>query len=509
MRAIIQWMVDMSGYIWGTPIIILLFGASLYFTFACKFVQLRHLKHQFKLLAVPSSKASVGISPFEAFCNTVAYRVGAANIAGVAVAVLSGGPGAVIWMLFSSMANAALSYAENSLGQVYKVEKDGVYTGGPYYYMRLGMGWKILPLIFALMTVVCIPLLAPAPHASNVANSFHNALGIPTWVIGLVVGAVIFIIISGGIKRIARVASVAVPFMTVGYLLITIITLAVNIQDVPAMFQTMISSAFGVDAVYGAMLGSAVLWGVKRSVNSSGAGMGESVGPTSAAEVSHPGETGLVSSLTVFIDVAVCICTGLLIMSTDCYNVQGLDGSMLHVGQGAAVMADYAAAGVADISWTQAAVSTLLPNVGSIIIAVFLLFFSVTTNMNHYYPGEIALRYLTQNTTPTVRKVAVWVLRCLMVFCYFWFAISSSSDMWSVGDFSCGLMVWVNCIVLLIMSPVVIKVHRDYERQRKAGIEVPVFNPEKLGIKGAGFWMKHNKDKFAEVDAKLAAAEKK
>ena len=509
MRAIIQWMVDMSGYIWGTPIIILLFGASLYFTITCKFVQMRHLKHQFSLLSKVSDRSTVGISPFETFCNTVAYRVGAANIAGVAVAVLAGGPGAVVWMLISSVANAALSYAENSLGQVYKVEKDGVYTGGAYYYMNLGMGWKILPIIFGALTVICIPLLAPAPHASNVAGAFNTAFGIPKWVIGLAVGAVIFTIISGGIKRIARVATIIVPFMTLLYLGITIIILCVHIAEIPNMLYIMLSSAFGWNALYGALLGSAVLWGVKRSVNSSGAGMAESVGPTSAAEVSHPGETGLVSSLSVFIDVAVCICTGLLILSTDCYNVAGLDGSMLHVGQGAAVMSEYAVAGIADITWTQAAVSTLVGHFGTIIVALCLLFFSVTTNLNHYYQGEIAMRYLTKNMSSTVRKAAVWVLRFMMVFCYFWFAISGSSDMWSVGDFSCGLMVWVNCIVLLIMSPTIIKVHRDYERQRKAGIETPVFNPEKAGIKNADFWMEHNKDKFAEVEAKLAKAEKK
>lgn len=497
----------MSGYIWGTPIIILLFGASIYFTVSCKFVQVRHLKHQFKLLSKPTDKSNVGITPFEAFCNTVAYRVGAANIAGVAVAVLSGGPGAVVWMLISSVANAALSYAENSLGQVYKVEKDGVYTGGAYYYMKLGMGWKVLPVIFAILTVICIPLLAPAPHASNVAGAFDNAFSIPTWVTGLVVGTLIFVIISGGIKRIARVATLIVPFMTIIYLAITVIILCVHIREIPSMLGLMISSAFGLDAMYGALLGSAVLWGVKRSVNSSGAGMAESVGPTSAAEVDHPGETGLVSSLSVFIDVAVCICTGLLILSTDCYNVAGLDGSMLHVGQGAAVMSEYAASGVADITWTQAAVSTLLPGLGTIIIALCLLFFSVTTNLNHYYQGEIALRYLTQDAPSTVRQGSIWVLRVLMVFCYFWFAISGSSDMWSVGDFSCGLMVWVNCIVLLIMSPTIIKLHRDYERQFKAGIKTPVFNPQKLGIKGADFWMEHNKDKFAEVEAQLAKAE--
>lgn len=508
MDTFIQLLVKLANALWGTPIIILLFGSSLYFTLRCKFVQLRNLKYQLKLLAKPTS-AGNGISPFEAFCNTCAYRIGNSNISGVAIAVLVGGPGAVIWMLICSLLNAALAYAENSLGQVYKEDQDGVYTGGAYYYMQKGKGWHVLPVIFAIFTVISVPLLNPMPHANNVAGAFHNSVGIPTIVTGSVIAVMLFIVISGGIKRIAKVATLVVPFMTILYLGLTVVTLVVNIKDVPSMLAEMISSAFGFNAMYGALLGNAVLWGVKRSINSSGAGMAESVGATSAAEVDHPGETGLVSSLTVFIDVAVCICTGLLIMSTDCYNVQALDGTFLHIGQGTTAMAEFAASGTADIAWTQAALNTILPNMGSILVAICLLFFSFTTNMNHYYQGEIAMRYLFRNASTKARSAAVWVLRVAMPLCYVYAAVANSNDMWSMGDLACGLLVWVNCIVLLIMGNDVIKIYNDYERQRKAGIKVPIFNPEKLGIKNADFWMERNKDKFAEVEKQLVKAESK
>lgn len=174
-----------------------------------------------------------------------------------------------------------------------------------------------------------------------------------------------------------------VPVMTILYILLTVITIAAHISSVPSALSIMFSSTFGLDAMHGALLGSTVLWGVKRSVNSSRAGMAESVDLTSAAEVDHPGETGPVSSLSVFIDVAVCICTGPLILSSNCLNISNLDGRMLHVEQGAAVMSKYAASGVVDIAWTQATVSTLLPGLGTIIIALCLLFFSVTTDLNH------------------------------------------------------------------------------------------------------------------------------
>lgn len=508
MNTFVQMLVQVANVLWSTPIIVLLFGSSLYFTIRCRFVQVRDLRFQLSLLAKPTSGGE-GITPFEAFCNTCAYRIGNSNISGVAIAVLVGGPGAVIWMVICSLLNAALSYAENSLGQVYKEDQDGVYTGGAYYYMQKGRGWKILPIIFAVLTVVSVPILNPMPHANNVAGAFNTALGIPRIATGGLIAVLLFIVISGGIKRIAKVATVVVPFMTILYLGLTVITLVLNFRRVPAMFADMLTSALGFNAIYGALLGNAVMWGVKRSVNSSGAGMAESVGSTSAAEVDHPGETGLVSSLTVFIDVAVCLCTGLLIMSTDCFNVQGLDGTFLHLGEGAAVMAEYAASGTADISWTQAALSTWLGGIGPLIVAVCLVFFSFTTNMNHYYQGEIAMRYIFRNTTRSVRSAAIWALRVAMPLVYAYAAVANSNDMWSMGDLACGLLVWVNCIVLLIMGGDVLKVYNDYQRQRRAGIRIPVFNPEKLGISGAGFWVEHNREKFAAVEEQLAEAEAK
>ena len=291
-----------------------------------------------------------------------------------------------------------------------------------------------------------------------------------------------------------------VPFMTLLYLGLTVVILVINTPHLPQMFSDMITSAFGANAVYGALIGSAIMMGVKRSVSSSGAGMAESVGPTSAAEVDHPGETGLVSSMTVFIDVAICICTGLLIMATDCFNVVGTDGQMIHIGTGAEF---FATATQADISWVQASINTLLP-IGSIIIALCLVFFSFTTNMNHYYQGEINLRYLFRNCDVKVRSAAVWGLRIVMVVCYFTWAISDSSDMWALQDLACGVLVWINVIVLLTFSRTIITLYKDYQDQLKHGIETPVFNPEKLGIKGAGFWMEHNKDKFREVEEKMS-----
>ena len=497
--SIIQLLVKASGIVWATPIIILLLGSSIWFTVSLHFVQVRNMKRQIKLLTKTTS-SDTGITPFQAFCNTVAYRVGVSNMAGVATAVFLGGPGSVIWMAITSVLNAALSYAENSLGQVYKESQDGVYTGGAPYYMNKGRGWKILPAVFAFLTAATVPLLAPAPHANNVAIAFNQSLGIPRWVCGAVIGCLLFLVISGGIKRIAKVAEMIVPFMTLLYLGLTVAILVINAPHLPQMFSDMITSAFGANAVYGALIGSAIMMGVKRSVSFSGAGMAESVGPTSAAEVDHPGETGLVSSMTVFIDVAICICTGLLIMATDCFNVVGTDGQMIHIGTGAEF---FATATQADISWVQASINTLLP-IGSIIIALCLVFFSFTTNMNHYYQGEINLRYLFRNCDVKVRSAAVWGLRIVMVVCYFTWAISDSSDMWALQDLACGVLVWINVIVLLTFSRTIITLYKDYQDQLKHGIETPVFNPEKLGIKGAGFWMEHNKDKFREVEEKMS-----
>jgi AGCS family alanine or glycine:cation symporter len=483
------------GYIWATPIIILILGSSIYFTILLRFTQVRKLGHQLSLMTDRTRTSTAGISPFAAFCSIVAYRVGTANVAGVAVAVWAGGPGAVFWMFACSMVNAAISYAECSLGQVYKICQDGEYRGGAYYYIERGLGWKPAAVIYALLTLICVDIFTVGPHANSISQSLSVAFDVPVWTTGIVVALLLFAVITGGIQRISKTAMVVVPIMTLLYLGTTVALLAVNASAIPEVFSTILSSAFGAHAVYGGLLGTAVLWGVKRSVNSSGAGMGEAVPAAAAADCDHPGESGLVNSFSVFIDITVCICTGLIILLTDCFNVRGADGIYLHIGEGSRLMAELAKTDTAGIAWTQEGVSTLFSSAGATVVAICLFFFAFTTLLNYYYQGETAIAYLLFRSSEKARRTCIWALRIVMPLVFVFCAVNSAGATWYFGDFGVGVMVWFNVIILLIMSKTIAAIYNDYEAQYRAG-QKPVFNPEKLGIRNAELWMEINKDKF-------------
>lgn len=484
--------VYLNNLVWSNPIIFLILGSAIFYTIILKGVQVRNLKHQVQLL-FSSSDSEAGISPFATFCTVIGYRVGTANVAGVAVAIWSGGPGAVFWMLITSILDTAISYAECALGQVYKIKQDGEYRGGAYYYIQRGLGLKPIALIYALLTLICVPILTVAPHAFSITSGFKNSLGISQYITGAIVAVLLFIVISGGIRRIAKTAEMVVPFMTIGFVILTIIVIVMRIGEVPAALSMIVSSAFGTNAVFGGLMGTAVLWGVKRSVNSSGAGMGEAVPAASATECSHPGVQGLVNSFSVYIDVFVCICTALIIILTDCFNVQDTAGNIIHVSGGSTAIATQAAE--PGIAWAQEALNSIFPGgIGAVVLAFFLFFFAFTTLLNYYYQGETAIAYMLYNKSQKTRKTAIWALRIVMPIVFFYFAIQTSSTSFSSGELGVGLMVWFNVIILLIMSPTIKKVFGDYTRQRKDGVEKPVFNPEKLGIKNADIWMEINKD---------------
>ena len=216
METIGNFITTANNLVWANPLVFFILFASIYFSIRLGFMQVRNIPHQIKLL-FKTSDSDAGISPFETFCTVVGTRVGTANIAGVAVAVWSGGPGAILWMLITSFLTTAIAYAECSLGQVYKIRQDGEYRGGAYYYVQNGLGWTGVAKFFAIITLICVPIFTTAPHANSITTAFQNSVGIPLWVTGLLAAVLLFVIISGGIKRIAKAASLMVPFMTLAY----------------------------------------------------------------------------------------------------------------------------------------------------------------------------------------------------------------------------------------------------------------------------------------------------
>lgn len=485
---------NINGVIWAFPVIVLLLAVSIAYCIAMRFGTLTKFKLQMKLLRSGGSSED-GISPFETFCAVAAYRVAVGNIGGVCVAIMGGGPGAIFWMLVTSLLTSAIAYAENSLGQIYKVRQDKQYRGGPYNYMESGLGWRPLAVIFALLALIAVPLFVSGAGANNIGMAFENSLGIHPAITGVVVAVLLFLVISGGVRRIAKFSTFIVPIMTILYLTMTIIVLVANASKIPGLLGLILSSAFSTNAIFGGLFGSAVAYGVKRAVNSSGAGMGETPAQAAAAESPHPAEQGMVNAFTVYIDVAVCLCSGVMALITDCFNVLGSDGSYIHIGEGSSVMADQAASGTAGVVWVQEACNSVLPTIGGIVVAFSLLFFAFSTTIAYYYEGESGLAYLARNINEKVRSKMIWVLRIAMPIMFFvWFNVTASTA-WAVSEIALGLMMWVNGIALIFLFPKVILVYKDYMTQLKAGKE-PYFNPEKLGIKNADLWIDINKEQI-------------
>ena len=499
----------LSSIVWATPLIALTFGGALIYCIAMKFGNITKAGLQWKLMKTGGGSQH-GISPFETFCSVIAYRVAVGNIGGVMVAIMSGGPGSVIWMIITALVTSAIAYAENSLGQIYKVRMDGQYRGGPYFYMQNGIPWKtlgkVMAVIFALFATVGVPLLVTGPSANNIAMAFQNSFGISPAISGAVIAIMLFLVISGGIRRIASVATIIVPFMTIGYLLVAIITCVGNLDALPGTIKMMFASAFNVDAAFGGMMGAAFSYGVKRAVNSSGSGFGETPPVAASAECSHPATQGLVNAFSVYIDVAVCFCSGIIAMVSDCFNVVGADGSYIHIGQGSAQMAAEAASNSATVVWVQEGANTVMPGIGGALVAIALTLFAYSTCIAYYYEGESGLAYLARNKSEGFRKKFIWAIRILMPITFFVWALVPSAVAWAISEVMFGLMAWFNLIALMILIPVVKKVYDDYFAQRKLGVKEPYFNPKKLGIKGCDVWMEINKDLIEADEAKEASA---
>lgn len=482
-----------NGIVWSDPMIVFIVAAGIYFSVRLRFVQVRSFRDQVHQVFRRTS-SDEGISTFASFCTTMAARIGTGNIAGVAVAIFYGGPGAVFWMLFMAILGAATSYVECSLAQVYKVTQDKEYRGGVCYYIDKGLGWKGVAIAFAILTIICVPILTVGTHAHTISAAFENALSIPIWVTGLAVALLLAAIIFGGIKRISKTAELMVPFMCLVYLVLTVVIIIANLGQVPHVIGQIIGSAFGADAMFGGLMGYAISWGIKRSVNSSAAGMGENTPAAAAAECDHPAQQGLANAFGVYIDIAVCLCSALIILMTDCFNVLSPDGSALYVGQGSARMAELAASKSVGIHFAQEAIATILPSAGSIIVAICVFFFAFTCVINYYYQGETNIAYLLRNRSEGSRRAAIFALRVVMPLVYLFFSVNSSGIAWSAGEIGVGLMVWFNVIIMIILSNVAVKVYKDYQEQYTSG-KKPLFFPNKVGVENADLWETINRGK--------------
>lgn len=319
-----------NGVIWSPALIFLCLGVGLYFSLRSRFLQLRHIKLMITLM-FQGRPTEAGVSSFQALTMTLAGRVGTGNIAGVATAITFGGPGALFWMWIVAFLGASSAFVESTLGQVYKEKINGEYRGGPAFYIEKGLGVKWYAWLFAIVTIFSCGLLLPGVQANSIGASLDIAFGLSPNVTAALLAVLLSFIIFGGVKRIASFSSMVVPFMALGYIIVACVIIAINIDQLPSVILLIWKSAFGLEAGFGAILGQAIMWGVKRGVYSNEAAQGTGPHASSAAAVSHPVKQGLVQAFSVYIDTLfVCSATGFMLLITGLYNVQGVDGAALY-----------------------------------------------------------------------------------------------------------------------------------------------------------------------------------
>ena len=461
------------------------------FTIVFRVTQLRRFPTMIRLISSGGTMGNdgEGISSFQALSMTLASRVGVGAIAGVATAIAAGGPGAIFWMAVTGFLGSASSYAESTLAQVYKRKIDGEHRGGIPYYIYHGLKLRWLAVVAALVAFLAYGFLVPGIQSNNISSTVEYAFGIDPWITATIVTVLLGFVIVGGTKRIVNVAQLIVPFMAVGYIIVALVVIFWNFQDIPETISLILSSAFGAHEVFGGILGFAITWGIRRAIFTSVAGVGEGTYGAAAAQVSHPAKQGLVQAFSIYVDVLfVCMATGLLIVATDSYNVITPIGEVLHQGN---IPADLVTGGAN----AQAAIDTVFPGFGSVFVALAIFLFAFTSQVAFYYIASSNLIFLTKEK---VNEKALWVLKIGSLIISFVGGVISADMMWAAGDIGYVVLGFINMISILLLLPVVIKVYKDYERQRNAG-QNPVFHPEELGIKGADFWVTSDIEAKEEV----------
>jgi len=467
----------LNGIIWSSALIYLCLGTGLYFSLRTRFLQVRHFGHMLKIMREGKS-SEAGVSSFQALTMSLSGRVGTGNIAGVATAIAIGGPGAVFWMWTVAFLGASTAYIEATLAQIYKeLDDNGSYRGGPAYYIEKAMGQKWYAWTFAVATIIAMGFCLPGIQANSIVAAMNNAWEIPALVTATVLAVGLALIVIGGVKRIANFAQIVVPVMAAGYILIAFSVVFLNIDMVPKVTVLIINSAFGLDAGYGAIIGMAVAWGVKRGVYSNEAGQGSGPHPAAAAEVSHPAKQGLVQAFSVYVDtLLICSATAFMILLTGLYNVEGADGAYLYQGLPGADVGP---------AYVQAAFDTVMPGFGSSVLAIALLFFAFTTIVAYYYIAETNVMFINRKVH---RPWLANLLKVLVLTSVMYGGLKSADLAWALGDVGVGLMAWLNIVAIIILQRPALVALKDYEQQLDGGVD-PSFDPEALGIEKADFWV--------------------
>ena len=399
-----------------------------------------------------------GISSFEAFCIALSGRVGTGNIVGVATAIAFGGPGAVFWMWVVAFFGASTAFVESTLSQMYKFRHASGYRGGPFSFIEEGLGQRWLGVLFAIVTIVACGFCLTMVQSNGVSMAIQNSFPVSPWISGVVLAAVLGIVIVGGVKRIAKVAAIVTPFMALGYIALSLIVIAFHIKDVPAVFGSIFSGAFGINPVCGGIIGSTIAMGVKRGIFSNEAGQGTGAIVSAAADVPYPAQQGLAQSFSVYVDTLfVCTATALMILTSGTYNI--IDSST-----GAMLLENAPELGNNYAGFTQSAVDSVFAGFGSQFVSVAMVFFVFSTIMAYYFYSESSIIYLFKGKDTGKEKLVIRLLQIVMMVSVVFGAVREADVVWQLGDIGVGLMAWFTILAILILCPKAIKALKDFEK---------------------------------------------
>lgn len=434
---------EVSGVLWGIPLIVLILGTGIYLTIRIGFLQIHLLPTALKLVfSKKHDKSAEGdISQFQALTTALAATVGTGNIVGVATAVILGGPGAIFWMWVAAILGMATKYGEALLAVKYRVKDEkGQMAGGPMYYLERGLKQKWLAVLFAFFGVIASFGIGNGTQSNSVAGVVSNTFNVAPWITGIVLTVVVGLVILGGISSIGSVTAVFVPVMAIFYLLAGLIVIFTNITDVPAAFGIIFKDAFSFSAAGGGAVGAAIRYGVARGIFSNEAGLGSAPIAAAAAKTDLPGRQALISMTQVFLDtILICSITGLTIVMSGVYTNKDMAANEL----------------------TTAAFDTFLGAWGPYVVAIGLVFFASSTIMGWAYYGEKCLQYLVK--TP----IAGTIYRIIFVLFVYVGATSSLDLVWTFSDVANGLMAIPNLIGLVGLSGVIVAETRIIQKTLK------------------------------------------
>lgn len=445
---------------WGWALVPFLVILGLLFTIASGFVQFRFFFRMFRIFspAEPVQLTAGGITPLQALFVSVGGRVGGGNIAGVAVAITLGGPGAVFWMWAIAVVGMATSLLECSLAQLYKrKDSKGDYRGGPARYIIYGLGndYRWLAVVYAVCLILVFGVSFPAFQGNTVAGAALDSFGLERVFSGVIFSVLTGIVIYGGMKRIASVSEKLVPVMALGYIGLSLFIILLNLSEVPAVLYSIFANAFGYQEVVGGGMGAAIVNGVSRGLFSNEAGLGSAPNVAAAASVQHPVAQGIVQSLSVFIDtIVICTCTALVILLSEIYSpgMEGVDG----------------------IALTQQSIIAHIGEWGRYFLLIAIVLFSFSSIIYNYYLGENALTVFTQS------EVSTHILRFIVIGGVFLGAIApGATAVFFFSDPLMGVLAIVNLVAITMLFPVGKRILDDYRSQLKKGIKTPIFDPKK------------------------------